>query len=277
VTPDHIRAMRSAHAPSREQAEKVLGKTDTKTLSWYRRGLDRAVSVAAIRQLHGRRFGTGFAVRAGDFGLYPADETLVLTNHHVVNRTGADNAERPENIEVVFEAAEGAARRPHTVWEILAESPYAELDFALLKLAGDAPQVPIVPIVNLLPRLEPPTRVYIIGHPSGDELHIAFQDNCLLDHEGPPDGCPPTPGHCRVHYHAPTSPGNSGSPVFDDAWRVIALHHAGGKYDPQSSLLGMRRLNGKPGRYSANEGLWIVSVVEDVKRQTMQSRPSKSE
>lgn len=272
VPPDHVRAMRSADAPGGEQAEKVLGDTNAKTLNWYRRGLDRAVSVAAIRRLHGGRFGTGFAVRADDFGLEPAGDALVLTNHHVVNRTGADDAELPENIEVLFEAAEGAARGPHSVSEILAESPYTGLDYSLLRLAGDASQVPTVPIVDLLPSIEPPTRVYIIGHPSGDELHIAFQDNRLLDHEGPPGGLPSTPGHCRVHYHAPTSPGNSGSPVFDEAWRVIALHHAGGKYDPQSSLLGMRRLNGKLGRYSANEGLWIVSVMEDVKRQTLPSR-----
>lgn len=272
VTPEHVRAMRSAEAPSGEQAEKVLGDTNAKTLNWYRRGLDRAVSVAAIRRLHGGRFGTGFAVRAGDFGLEPAGDALVLTNHHVVNRTGSDDAERPENIEVLFEAAEVAARGPHLVSEVLAESPYAGLDYSILRLAGDSSQVPTLPIVDLLPSVETTTRVYIIGHPRGDELHIAFQDNRLLDHEGPPDGLPPTPGHCRVHYHAPTSPGNSGSPVFDEAWRVIALHHAGGKYDPQSSLLGMRRLNGKPGRYSANEGLWIVSVVEDVKRQTLASR-----
>lgn len=272
VTPDHIRVMRLADAPSSEQAEKVLGDTDAKTLDWYRLGLERAVSVAAIRRLHGSRFGTGFAVRAGDFGLEPADATLILTNHHVVNRTGADNAERPENIEVLFEAAEDAARGPHAVSEVIAESPYAGLDYSLLRLAGDASQVPTVPIVDLLPSIEPPTRVYIIGHPRGDELHIAFQDNRLLDHEGPPDGLPTTPGHCRVHYHAPTSPGNSGSPVFDEVWRVIALHHAGGRYDPQSSLLGMRRLNGKSGRYSANEGLWIVSIMEDVKQKTLPSR-----
>ncbi|MFC0339352.1 trypsin-like peptidase domain-containing protein [Paracoccus niistensis] len=272
VTPDHVRAMRSAGTPSKEQAEKVLGTTNAQTLTWYRCGLDRATSVAAIRHLHGGRFGTGFAVRAGDFGLEPASETLVLTNYHVVNRAGAEDAERPENVEITFEAAEGPARGPYMVSEVLAESPYARLDYSLLKLAGDTSQVPTVPIIDILPRLEPPARVYIIGHPSGDELHIAFQDNRLLDHEGPPAGCPPTPDQCRVHYHAPTSPGNSGSPVFDDTWRVIALHHAGGKYDPQSSQMGMRRLNGKPGRYSANEGLWIASVVEDVKRQAIPSR-----
>jgi len=32
----------------------------------------------------------------------------------------------------------------------------------------------------------------------------------------------------RLQYTTDTLPGSSGSPVFNDAWEVIALHHAGG-------------------------------------------------
>jgi V8-like Glu-specific endopeptidase len=61
-----------------------------------------------------------------------------------------------------------------------------------------------------------------------------------------------------VHYRTPTEPGNSGSPVFDDLWRLVALHHAG-KSD-------MRKLNGKPGTYEANEGINILAIVEEIGR-----------
>jgi V8-like Glu-specific endopeptidase len=61
-----------------------------------------------------------------------------------------------------------------------------------------------------------------------------------------------------VHYRTPTEPGNSGSPVFDDLWRLVAFHHAG-KSD-------MRKLNGKPGTYEANEGINILAIVEETKR-----------
>ena len=102
-------------------------------------------------------------------------------------------------------------------------------------------------------------RVYIIGYPGGRELSFSFQDNALIDHEGPPGGQPQTPGVWRVHYFAPTEGGNSGSPVFEDSgWRVIALHHSGGNF-------GMPRLNGVAGTYAANEGLAMARIVEAVR------------
>jgi hypothetical protein len=87
-----------------------------------------------------------------------------------------------------------------------------------------------------LPALEQTARVYIIGHPGGRDLAFSFQDNELLDHEGPSAGKPQIPGVCRVHYRAPTEGGSSGSPVFNARlWEVIALHHNGGKIGMPSS------------------------------------------
>jgi hypothetical protein len=97
--------------------------------------------------------------------------------------------------------------------------------------------------------------VYLVGHAGGRSLAFSFQDNDLLDHEGPPAGAPRQPGICRVHYRAPTEGGSSGSPVFDaQGWQVIALHHAGGK-------AGMARLNGVAGTYAANEGIALQSII----------------
>jgi hypothetical protein len=113
-----------------------------------------------------------------------------------------------------------------------------------------------LPIARALPAMEEGVRVYIIGHPGGRDLAFSFQDNHLLDHEGPPKGRPQIPGVCRVHYHAPTEGGSSGSPVFNSySWEVIALHHKGGK-------MGMPRLNGQDGTYAANEGISIHSIID---------------
>ena len=68
-------------------------------------------------------------------------------------------------------------------------------------------------------------------------------------------GVPPNP--VRVHYRTPTMEGNSGSPVFDaDTITLLGVHHAGAR--------DMKRLNGKPGTYAANEGIWIDSIREAI-------------
>ena len=240
--------------------EALLGTEGPKTYRWWRTGIERAQSVVSIRRRLGRRIGTGFIVRAGDFGLEPADELLVLTNFHVVNADGTYDALRPADAEAVFEAVEGspACAVKSVVWS----SPAERLDAALLRLAAACPFAKAMPIASSLPPWPPkhagggpPPRVYIVGHPGGEELSFSFQDNELLGHEGKPNGKPRLSGVCRVHYRAPTEPGSSGSAVFDESlWEVIALHHAG-------SSAGIPRLNGESGTYAANEGIAIESIV----------------
>jgi V8-like Glu-specific endopeptidase len=62
-----------------------------------------------------------------------------------------------------------------------------------------------------------------------------------------------------VHYRTPTEPGSSGSPVFDDQWRLVAIHHKGSSNLP--------KLNGKPGTYEANEGINILAIADAVGRE----------
>ncbi len=250
----------SAHG----QLENILGLEGPQTFAWWRAGIESARSVAVVRQRLGKRMGTGFLVRAGDFGLAPADELLFLTNFHVINPDGAPRGLRPADAELVFEAVDPG--RAYVPAEVVWSSPIAEHDACLLRLqqvpAGIAP----LPIAAELPPLPPADakkqrrpRVYIIGYPGGRELSFSFQDNELIDHEGPPQGRPQLLGVCRVHYFAPTEGGNSGSPVFDDSgWRVIALHHSGGNF-------GMPRLNGVAGTYAANEGLALFQITAAVR------------
>ena len=246
------------------QLENILGVEGPQTFAWWRAGITSARSVAVVRQRLGKRMGTGFLVSAGDFGLTPADELLFLTNFHVINPDGAPRGMKPADAEVVFEAAD--AGKAYAVHSVVWASPIDQHDACLLRLtelpAGIAP----LPISTELPALPPAgakkvrqPRVYIIGYPGGRELSFSFQDNALIDHEGPPGGQPQTPGVWRVHYFAPTEGGNSGSPVFEDSdWRVIALHHSGGNF-------GMPRLNGVAGTYAANEGLAMARIVEAVR------------
>jgi hypothetical protein len=234
----------------------VLGTAGAQTYRWWKLGLDRALAVASIRLRLGSRVGTGFLVRAADLGLEPGEELLVLTNFHVVNEHGAAPGVKPEDAEVVFEAAD--PDRVYSLERILWSSPIERHDATLLRPQTPVTGVTPLPMAKSLPVLERTARVYIVGHPGGRDLAFSFQDNELLDHEGPTAGKPQIPGVCRVHYRAPTEGGSSGSPVFNARlWEVIALHHKGGK-------IGMPKLNGLPGEYAANEGIGVQCIRDAI-------------
>ncbi len=258
VGPEDLKRLRAQPDPSTGQLEAVLGLQGPHTYRWWKTGLDRALAVAAIRQKLGGRLGTGFLVRADSLGLEPRDELLVLTNFHVVNEHGASPGIKPEEAEVVFEAV--ASNHPHAIEALVWSSPPDHHDASLLRLKSPAAGIEPLPVAATLPILEDSARVYVIGHPGGRDLAFSFQDNELLDHEGPPSGRPQIPGVSRVHYRAPTEGGSSGSPVFNGKlWEVIALHHKGGR-------IGMPKLNGQEGSYAANEGVSMLSIAAAVQK-----------
>ena len=230
ATPEEMQRWRGQEPPTDGQLEAILGAEGPQTYKWWRTGLERASSVCAIRQKLGQRFGSGFLLKAGALGLEPPDELVVLTNFHVVNKDGALGALTPDSAEVAFEAADATQTWP--VKAILRSSPAARHDASVLQLEGAATGVAPLPLAAALPPVENNAKVYIIGYPRGQDLAFSFQDNELLDHEGPPGGAPQIPGVSRVHYRAPTEPGSSGSAVFDaKLWDVIALHHKGRRKD----------------------------------------------
>lgn len=250
-------------APERGQLEALLGVDGPKTFAWWRAGIEAARSVGVVRERLGRRVGSGFLVRAGDLGVagHP-DELLFLTNHHVVNAEGTPRSVKPGDAEVVFEA--DGPGRAYGVADLLWSSPINEHDAALLRLKELPAGIRPLAIGTGLPAVPPAEekkrpRVYVIGYPGGRDLAFSFQDNELLDHEGPDSGKPQIKDVWRVHYRAPTEGGSSGSPVFEDkGWQVIALHHMGGKF-------GMPRLNGVTGTYGANEGMAMATLAAAVK------------
>jgi hypothetical protein len=211
--------------------------------------------------------GTGFLLRGRLLADSLADKYYVLTNDHVVSdnpqpyqREVLDGQSMlPLSSDQAFVTCELAGAANLAVGRVVANSFYKELDFALLELKEDfQPQLDQVPELELgadLPAVplvpEQAQRMFVIGYPGGSELAFSMSDNFVIDHEGPPAGRPQPSGRVRLHYRSPTQKGSSGSPVFDRQWKLIALHHAGG-------MLG--RLNGKPGRDFANEGIWIESI-----------------
>jgi Trypsin-like peptidase domain len=196
-----------------------------------------------------RRVGTGFLVKVKTCG---GDNVgcFVLTNAHVIGDLDPKAIPYQEAI-VRFEGHD-----PTTNFKIKSvpwASPITMLDATLLEIEGCPTDIEPIPITMTLPNAASERRLYIIGHAGGNELAFSFEDNQLLDHEGPPDGHPRRQGVILMHYRTPTMGGSSGSPVFvDNRWTAVGLHHSGSAV--------MQRLNCKPGTYQANEGIALSSI-----------------
>ncbi len=228
--------------------EQVLGKDRYKTFQWYCTGLDRAAGVAQILDRSGNGQGSGFLVRGSDIHPSSGEVWVVVTNAHVISDDSLEQSATPASLpadeaRIRFEALDPGQQ--YAVKEILFSSPRSELDCTIVSLQSPVEHAKPYPIAKRLPLVGKNQRVYVIGHPRGGGLSYSIDDNLLLDHEQP-----------RIHYRAPTEGGSSGSPVFNQQWDLIGLHHAGG--------MTMKKLNNQPGYYPANEGLCFQSIRDAV-------------
>jgi V8-like Glu-specific endopeptidase len=167
-------------------------------------------------------FGTGWLVAPG----------LVMTNHHVIAARGygeapvvpADLHAQAEAVEVRFSYFEAEDSRVVSCYKARLLASDSSLDFALIELA-EANKVAdrqILPVVANPLALSRGDRLNIVQHPQGGPLRLAIRNNFYVQ-----------PGSANfIRYQTDTEPGASGSPVCDDAWQVVALHHASVKVPP---------------------------------------------
>ena len=244
LTPQVVDRLQSGQAFKRLEA--VFGAARFTSLDWFRTALDRCTSVAKIGTETRAGIGTGWVVRGGDLAPSLGDETVLVTNAHVVAKDDA-KAVSPDEALVRFQANEAIAR--DTALEVKPEllfwSPPDALDVAVLRFEAPPAGVKPLRLAKQMPVVEDGSRVLIIGHPEGGDLSLSINDNDLLDRDDR-----------YLHYRAPTEGGSSGSPVFNRDWKVIGLHHAGGD--------AIRRLNNKEGTYQANEGIRIDVIAAAV-------------
>ncbi|MER6789123.1 serine protease [Streptomyces sp. NPDC000658] len=240
-----------------EVHERIIGMSnELQAASFLPRGSRAAGTVARITMRRGGRelpLGTGFLV----------SPRLLMTNHHVL-----PDADFAQSCFVEFKAEVTIENVPDTIIRtdfvpdtfFVAHEP---LDFALVAVApvdgtvqpGDVfgwNRLSIHGGKSVIGEL-----VNIVGHPSGRLKEIALRDNKLL-----------VQLEDFLHYQTDTEPGNSGSPVFNDQWEVVALHHSGvPSTDAEGHIL---RKDGKVWQPSdgddavswiANEGVRISSVL----------------
>jgi V8-like Glu-specific endopeptidase len=117
-----------------------------------------------------------------------------------------------------------------------------ELDYTVVQLADPPAGVTALSLRPSVVRSN--GRVAIIQHPGGSYKKISMQNNFVAYID-----------EYVVQYTTCTEPGASGSPVIDDDFAVVALHHAGGQLTEPAT--------GR--RYLRNEGIAISAILRDLR------------
>jgi hypothetical protein len=184
----------------------VAGANGTRSLQWVAKCAESARSVGLITTPS--KLGTGFLVRASalDKDWKSKDCTVFLTNSHV---TGTDDVRQ---MTVRFYGMKDSPE--YKVEACLDSSVPQALDYAVLLLKDLPADAPWCPLAALPPTDSPTGRVYVMGYPDGGGLCVSLYDNTLV-----------AVGDRTLHYTSNTKPGSSGSPVFDEDWQVVGLHH----------------------------------------------------
>jgi S1-C subfamily serine protease len=227
---------------ARVTLQRVLGTALFVSIAWWDKGRERCRAVARVEtELDADRgVGTGFLVRGGDLKDSYGDAPLLLTNAHVISGDPkVDAALRPGEAYVSFKAlGKDSGLKRYRPKSVVRTSPPDDLDFTLIELDGPVEGADPPPLAAELPLPDGTARVYVIGYPYGGGLSFSINDNELLD------------GDDRLlHYRAPTEGGSSGSPVFNQNWNLIGIHHG-----------VAARPDKTPGTYAANEGIWIQAI-----------------
>jgi endonuclease G len=222
--------------------ERIIGNNDLFPISYLEAGLkaSKAVCRIEVRDRLGRVLGhgTGFLV----------SPDLLLTNNHVLeNEDAAIFSLGQFNFELDLDLRE--RRTVNFRFEparfFMTDS---RLDFSLVALENLSSDKTPLSEFGYLPILSPSGKaligeyVSIIQHPGGAPKAVTIRENKITDVVDE-----------FIQYSADTMEGSSGSPVFNDEWIVVALHHSGIP-DPKGS-----------GEYVANEGIRISSIVEYVR------------
>ena len=215
--------------------EKVHLGADFLPARFLRDGDGRARAVCRIRTVDGAS-GTGFLV---------SNTNSIMTNNHVL-----PTAEVAAESTAEFGYESGGqktyvALRPDTFF-----ITNSKLDYTIVAcdrdVVADVVAIPLLRSPSTITRGE---RVNVIQHPRGRPKEVAIRSNDVT-----------SVLKTVVRYRADTEPGSSGSPVFNDTWDLVALHHAG---------------FADGGGRATNEGIRIASIVADLQARMRRGEVSR--
>lgn len=236
------RQMVEAMANGRESIQGAT--TDFLGVAFLERARQAARAVARVASRDGDGFGSGFMIAPG----------LFITNNHVLPDIDAAN---DALIEFDYELDVNDQPKRITRFELdpkklFITSAESKFDFTIVAVGDRKGRGPALSAYGYVPLLGTGDKhvlgewVNIVQHPDADLKQITIRENLLvsrLEHV--------------LHYKADTMPGSSGSPVFNDQWEAIALHHYGEPF----------RQKGRKGM-DLNEGIRVSAIVRALKDET---------
>jgi len=246
--------------------EQVIGQNDLMGLAYLEFALQASHSVGRVvirnSRLRVSGYGTGFMV----------SPQLLLTNNHVL---ASPEQARFSLIEFNYQSSTtGEILQPHT-FELdpgtffITDQP---LDFTLVAVNERTTGSPLQNfgwnrLIEEQGKVILGEYVNIIQHPEGKPKQVALRENRLVDLFDD-----------FLHYVTDTAYGSSGSPVLNDQWEVVGLHHSGVPHrDRNGNILTIdgqvwvRGMGEDRIAWKANEGIRISKIVQHIKRQILSS------
>jgi V8-like Glu-specific endopeptidase len=247
-------------AAATSDLERILGRNDLMSVRYLEIGLRiaRTVGRVHVRSADGNGFGTGFLV----------SPKLLMTNNHVLENAQTAGASR---VEFNFQEGPDGRLLPSIFLDFDPASFFITdrtLDFSVVALKGNLSNISKFGWNGLSAaegKLIVGEYVSIIQHPSGERKQVALRENQVIDVLD-----------SFAHYRTDTSPGSSGSPVFNDQWEIVALHHSGiPKKDSQGRILATngavwtQSMGQDKIHWIANEGVRISKILRHIQGLSM--------
>lgn len=211
--------------------ERIIGENTLRHINLLHKALRAANGVVRIT-IPKQGYGTGFMV----------GPDLIMTNHHVI-----ENASQASGAEFAFfyELDIAGHKRDEVIVGAAADGLLhtdPQLDFSLIRLQSPPDFGP--PLALKPARVEQNQRVAIIQHPGGFYKKISLQNNFVAHADDR-----------LIQYYTSTEAGSSGSPVFNDEFEVVGLHHG-----------WIELAEPDPGqRYFRNQGSGMIAVLDALK------------
>ncbi len=195
--------------------ERIIDGNELMSINYLERGTHAARSVARVHMVsetgNTLGWGTGFLIAPCVF----------ITNNHVLSNVAISS--RSEAHFEYERDVRGNGKGP-TIFKFRPDQLFftsQDLDFSVIAMEPTSSrrclsEFGVLPFIGKLGKVLDGEWLTIIQHPNGERKQVCVRDNRLLHR-----------AEDVLWYSTDTLGGSSGSPVFNNDWFVVALHHSG--------------------------------------------------